>query len=45
MVNSVESGIYLPELGGFRHSDVLIVTDSSPELFTEFPRDLRIGSA
>jgi Xaa-Pro aminopeptidase len=43
MVNSVEPGIYLPELGGFRHSDVLAVTASGSELLTEFPRDLRIG--
>lgn len=43
MVNSVEPGVYLPELGGFRHSDVLAVTDSGSELLTEFPRDVRVG--
>jgi Xaa-Pro aminopeptidase len=44
MVNSVEPGIYLPDLGGFRHSDVLIVTDSGAELVTDFPRDIRIAA-
>lgn len=40
MVNSVEPGIYIPGLGGFRHSDVMLVTDEGAECLTEFSRDL-----
>ena len=40
MVNSVEPGIYLPGVGGFRHSDVVLVTETGTELLTEFPRDI-----
>jgi Xaa-Pro aminopeptidase len=36
MVTSVEPGIYIPGLGGFRHSDVLAVTDEGAECLTEF---------
>lgn len=36
MVTSVEPGIYIPALGGFRHSDVLIITDEGAECLTEF---------
>lgn len=40
MVSSVEPGVYLPDLGGFRHSDVLIVTRTGAEVITDFPRDI-----
>lgn len=40
MANSVEPGVYMPQIGGFRHSDVLIVTDTGARCITEFPRDL-----
>jgi Xaa-Pro aminopeptidase len=40
MVFSCEPGIYVPEVGGFRHSDTVIITDSGPERVTNFPRDL-----
>ena len=40
MVCSVEPGVYLPEVGGFRHSDVMLVTDQGAECLTEFPRDI-----
>ncbi len=42
MANSVEPGVYIPGLGGFRHSDVLIVTDSGARCITDFPRDIGI---
>jgi len=40
MAITVEPGIYVPGLGGFRHSDTLVVTDAGSELVTEHPRSL-----
>ncbi|MCY3834610.1 MAG: Xaa-Pro peptidase family protein [Chloroflexi bacterium] len=40
MVFTVEPGLYVPELGGFRHSDTVLVTDSGAEMLTYYPRDL-----
>ena len=40
MVFSIEPGIYVPGLGGFRHSDTVMVTDSGIELMTYYPRGL-----
>ncbi|MBI4277345.1 MAG: aminopeptidase P family protein [Armatimonadetes bacterium] len=40
MVFSVEPGIYVPDLGGFRHSDTLLVTETGIEMLTYYPRDL-----
>lgn len=40
MVFSVEPGIFVMGLGGFRHSDTLVVTDTGIELLTYYPRDL-----
>jgi Xaa-Pro dipeptidase len=40
MVFTVEPGLYSPELGGFRHSDTVAVTDDGVELLTYYPRDL-----
>ena len=40
MVFSVEPGLYVPGLGGFRHSDTLVVKEDSIELLTYYPRDL-----
>jgi len=40
MVFTVEPGLYRSDLGGFRHSDTVLVTDSEPELLTYYPRDL-----
>jgi Xaa-Pro aminopeptidase len=40
MVFSIEPGIYVPGLGGFRHSDTVLVTASSAEPLTTYPRDL-----
>ena len=42
MVNSIEPGIYIPDLGGFRHSDVVLVTESGSTLLTEFPTSLNL---
>jgi Xaa-Pro aminopeptidase len=40
MVFTVEPGLYSPELGGFRHSDTVLVTDEGIEILTYYPRDL-----
>jgi Xaa-Pro dipeptidase len=40
MVFTVEPGLYAPELGGFRHSDTVLVTDAGIEILTYYPRDL-----
>ena len=40
MVFTVEPGLYVPELGGFRHSDTVLVTDDGAEMLTYYPRDL-----
>ncbi len=40
MVMSVEPGIYLDRVGGFRHSDTIIVTPDGCEVLTKFPKTL-----
>jgi Xaa-Pro aminopeptidase len=40
MVFTVEPGIYVPGLGGFRHSDTVAVTGTGVEWLTDYPRDL-----
>jgi len=40
MVFTVEPGLYAPELGGFRHSDTVLVTADGIEMLTYYPRDL-----
>lgn len=40
MVLSVEPGLYVPGVGGFRHSDTVLVTDDGIDVVTEYPRDL-----
>ncbi|MFQ6100245.1 MAG: M24 family metallopeptidase [Anaerolineae bacterium] len=40
MVFTVEPGLYVPELGGFRHSDTVVVTEDGIEVLTYYPRDL-----
>jgi Xaa-Pro aminopeptidase len=40
MVFTVEPGLYAPDLGGFRHSDTVLVTESGIEILTYYPRDL-----
>jgi Xaa-Pro aminopeptidase len=40
MVLSVEPGIYVPGLGGFRHSDTVLVTEAGNERLTTYPREL-----
>jgi Xaa-Pro aminopeptidase len=40
MVFSIEPGLYVPGVAGFRHSDTALVTDDGIELATYYPRDL-----
>ncbi len=41
MLISIEPGIYIPGLGGFRHSDTVLVTRDGYELLTNYPRDIQ----
>jgi len=41
MVFTVEPGLYHPQLGGFRHSDTVAVTEEGIEILTYYPRDLQ----
>ena len=40
MVLSIEPGIYAPGVGGFRHSDTIVVRSTGAERLTFYPRDL-----
>ncbi|HET9016303.1 MAG TPA: Xaa-Pro peptidase family protein [Thermomicrobiaceae bacterium] len=40
MVFSVEPGIYVPGLAGFRHSDTVVIRAGGAERITYYPRDL-----
>jgi Xaa-Pro dipeptidase len=40
MIISIEPGIYLQGVGGFRHSDTVLVTKDGSELLTGYPDDL-----
>ena len=40
MILSVEPGLYAPQLGGFRHSDTVLITADGLEILTYYPRDL-----
>ena len=40
MVFTVEPGLYSADVGGFRHSDTIAVTDDGIEFLTYYPRDL-----
>jgi Xaa-Pro dipeptidase len=40
MVFTIEPGLYDPQLGGFRHSDTVAVTEDGIDVLTEYPRDI-----
>jgi Xaa-Pro aminopeptidase len=40
MIFTIEPGLYVPELGGFRHSDTVLIKDDGIEILTYYPRDL-----
>lgn len=39
---TVEPGVYLPDRGGVRIEDILVVCEATPELLTQFPKELAI---
>lgn len=40
MVFTIEPGLYSPELGGYRHSDTVLVTENGNIMMTYYPRDI-----
>ena len=40
MVFTIEPGVYKEGLGGFRHSDTVLVTGTGLEILTDYPHDL-----
>lgn len=40
MVFTIEPGVYNEGLGGFRHSDTILVAETGIEILTDYPRDL-----
>jgi Xaa-Pro dipeptidase len=40
MVFTVEPGLYDPAIGGFRHSDTVVVTEDGMDRLTEYPIDI-----
>ena len=40
MVFTVEPGVYIKELGGFRHSDTVVITEEGRRVMTDYPREL-----
>jgi len=41
MVFTVEPGVYIPDLGGFRHSDTVVITADGRRVMTDYPRELK----
>ena len=40
MVMTVEPGLYVAGLGGFRHSDTVLITEEGMDRITTYPHDL-----
>jgi Xaa-Pro aminopeptidase len=40
MVFTIEPGLYDPAIGGFRHSDTVVVTEEGMDVLTDYPRDI-----
>jgi Xaa-Pro aminopeptidase len=40
MVFTIEPGVYAADIGGFRHSDTVVVTPDGIEILTDYPSDL-----
>jgi Xaa-Pro aminopeptidase len=40
MVFTIEPGLYDPAIGGFRHSDTVVVTEDGHDVLTQYPSDI-----
>ena len=40
MVFTIEPGLYSDEVGGFRHSDTVVVTPDGIDILTSYPKDI-----
>jgi Xaa-Pro aminopeptidase len=40
MVFTIEPGVYAGHVGGFRHSDTIVVTEDGIEILTDYPSDI-----
>ena len=40
MIFTIEPGLYDAEIGGFRHSDTIVVTEDGHDVLTDYPSDL-----
>jgi Xaa-Pro dipeptidase len=40
MVFTIEPGVYSPTVGGFRHSDTVVVTADGIDVLTDYPKDI-----
>ena len=40
MVFTIEPGLYASEIGGFRHSDTVLVTQDGVDVLTSYPKDI-----
>jgi Xaa-Pro dipeptidase len=40
MVFTIEPGVYASDVGGFRHSDTVVVTDDGIDVLTDYPSDI-----
>jgi Xaa-Pro aminopeptidase len=40
MVFTIEPGLYSPTIGGFRHSDTVVVTEDGIDVLTDYPTDI-----
>src|SRR5438132_3114945 len=41
MVFTVEPGVYIKDIGGFRHSDTVVITADGRRVMTDYPRELK----
>jgi Xaa-Pro aminopeptidase len=40
MVFTIEPGVYADDVGGFRHSDTVVVTPDGIDVLTDYPSDI-----
>ena len=40
MVFTIEPGLYSSTVGGFRHSDTVVVTPDGIDVLTDYPKDI-----